>query len=352
MEPLERIALFDREAALTPSSRPAWMRVMKRQTAFVRYPAPKPDKLSSLEFWALDHHGILPYYMRMQVDAVPSTIFFSTIGNSWTQRSEGGRIEQLVLRGVNGREVVVTPALIRRAFGLSEEAVIDEQNGVSHPNLTAMHFHEVDEKGVRDYFKLTKDNQDLYIWVRTLARGLTVVVREYVLKFDKGQDQGVVTVDWAPALIQIVWESRTRLFGSPLNCSAAWEELDQHTCDPEQAEVLRSVHMKEAVAKDSLYDQLKLINAPQQDTTPQDTPRQEGQQQKRGRGSARPTASEAPPASRVTRGTQPPQGTSGLPRTGHARTVKQFGRTSAEKGTPERTPGTSSNHRKAGGTGH
>ncbi|KAL2633762.1 hypothetical protein R1flu_005241 [Riccia fluitans] len=80
-------------------------------------------------------------------------------------------------------------------------------------------------------------------------------------------------VDWAPAIIQIVRESRTKLFESPLNCSEQWEELDQHTGSLEQAEVLRSVHAKEVVAKDSLYDHLRLENAPQSAAMPQDTPR-------------------------------------------------------------------------------
>ncbi|KAL2653142.1 hypothetical protein R1flu_021270 [Riccia fluitans] len=148
IEQLHRIALFDGEVELTPNSRPAWMRVMEQQTKFVRYRGPKPDELSSLEFWTLHHYGILPYYMRMEVDIIPSTVFFSMIGNSGIARSEGGSTKQLVLRGVNGREVVVTPTLIRRAFGISPDAINDERGRVLHPNLSAMRFYEVEEKDV------------------------------------------------------------------------------------------------------------------------------------------------------------------------------------------------------------
>ncbi|KAL2644195.1 hypothetical protein R1flu_011782 [Riccia fluitans] len=255
-----------REAALTPNSRPAWMRTMERQTAFVRYPGPKPDELSLLEFWTLDHYGIC----------------LGVAGGKWA-RSRGDT------------------ALIQRAFGISEEAIIDEQSGVFASKLTAMRFHEVDERG--DYFKLMKDNQDLYISRQQGPAGVVVqIINDYLLCRENKTRCSL------PAIVK---ESRTRLFGLPLNFSAAWEELDRHTGSAEQAEVLRSVHAKEAVPKDSLYDRLKLVNAPQQDAIPQDTPRQEGQQQKRGRGSARPITGDTPPGSCVTRGTQPPQGIPG-----------------------------------------
>ncbi|KAL2624336.1 hypothetical protein R1flu_008581 [Riccia fluitans] len=160
MEQLCCIALFDGEAELTPNLRPAWMKIMENQTTFVHYPSPKPNELSSLEFWTLDHCGILPYYMRMQANAIPSTVFFSMIGNSAIAKREEERTERLVLRGIDGND-----------------------------------FMNVD-------------------WANMLAGGLALAVKEYIRKFDRGQDPGLVEVDWALALVQIVREGRTELSGA------------------------------------------------------------------------------------------------------------------------------------------
>ncbi|KAL2624310.1 hypothetical protein R1flu_008555 [Riccia fluitans] len=280
MEQLRRIALFDGEAKLMPNLRPAWMKVMESQTMFARYPGLKPDELSSLEFWTLDHCGILPYYMRMQAEATPTTVFFSMIGNSAIVKREEEKTERLMLRGIDGNEVMVTPALIRRAFGITVKGIQSERNGVLYPTLATIRFQEVAEKGenkCRCSLPAVSAFLDLMWywnvgWTNMLAGGLALAVKEYVWKFNRGQDPGIVKVDWVPALVQIVREGRNELFGSPLNCPALWEELDNYTSSPEQAGVLWGMHAENEVTKDSLYGLLRLDNAPPQSATSQGAP--------------------------------------------------------------------------------
>ncbi|KAL2641287.1 hypothetical protein R1flu_008874 [Riccia fluitans] len=66
----------------------------------------------------------------MQAEATPATVFFSMIGNSTIVRREEEKIERLVLQRMDGNEVTVTRALIRRAFGITVEGIQSERHGV------------------------------------------------------------------------------------------------------------------------------------------------------------------------------------------------------------------------------
>ncbi|KAL2609870.1 hypothetical protein R1flu_028443 [Riccia fluitans] len=53
---------------------------------------------------------------------------------------------------------------------------------MSHPNLSAMRFHEVEEKGVREYFKLTKDKDEHYVNRQKGPAGVVVqIINDYLL---------------------------------------------------------------------------------------------------------------------------------------------------------------------------
>ncbi|KAL2609074.1 hypothetical protein R1flu_027647 [Riccia fluitans] len=71
---------------------------MEMRKKFVRYPGPKPDDLTSLEFWFMEHCGILPYYMQMQTADIPAKVFFSIC----RYVSVADKTEHLELRGLTG----------------------------------------------------------------------------------------------------------------------------------------------------------------------------------------------------------------------------------------------------------
>ncbi|KAL2650363.1 hypothetical protein R1flu_018491 [Riccia fluitans] len=222
-----------------------------------------------------------------------------------------------MLRRVNGKELVVGPSNIQRAFGISQDAATDEHKGVAYRNMSLLKFHEVEEMGMQEYFQIAIDKGEHmvnrqkgpagipiqiindYLFCRDnkhrcflsavsaflslmryrnvnrahmLARGLASAVKEYVQKFDKGQNPNIVHISWTPAIIQIVKENRSRLMESPLNCLGPWEELEHCTGSQEQTDKLRNLHSKKEVAKDLLYSLLRIDNAPRQSTTPHDAP--------------------------------------------------------------------------------
>ncbi|KAL2652805.1 hypothetical protein R1flu_020933 [Riccia fluitans] len=309
-EELRRLTLFDGEAELTPESRSGWQQNMELRTKFVRYPGPKPDGLHPTHFWFLEHYGLLPYFLQMQAEGIPAKVFFSIV-STCRYVTVAERTEHLELRGLTGRKLVVSPEVVREAFGIPRDAAHDEEQGATWPNQVAVRFAEVEELGVRQYFPISQDRNENLIsrvqaprepagvplqiindyllckagsgptpsrrynlpavsaflrltyyrlvnWAHMLAGGLASAVKEYVRKFSGGPGEAVVMVSWAPALMKIIKHNRALLFDSPLNCPEPWEVYTDCSGSYEQADVLRGVHSRRAVAKDALPRILRL----------------------------------------------------------------------------------------------
>ncbi|KAL2607831.1 hypothetical protein R1flu_026404 [Riccia fluitans] len=274
LEELRRIALFDGKAELTPESRLAWQKIMETRTRFLCYPGPKPDGLNSLEFWLLEHYKILSYFMKLQTNGVPAKVFFSLV-NTCCYVPVAERTEHLELRGLTGQRLVVSPEVIREAFGISREAAQDEERGAMWPNVVFPRWHEeVENQGVRQYLPVQKDRylvsavsaflkltQYRHVkWVHMLAEGLASAVKGYVKKFLEGTAEAIVDVYWALALIHIIKHNWAQLFGFPLNCLEPWEVYEDCSARQEQEQLLRSIYSraKEFVAKDALPRLLRL----------------------------------------------------------------------------------------------
>ncbi|KAL2613986.1 hypothetical protein R1flu_025678 [Riccia fluitans] len=133
LEELRRQTLFDGEAELTPESRPVWQQNMELRTKFVRYPGPKLDGLHPTHFWFLEHYGLLPYFLQMQAEGIPAKVFFSIV-STCRYVTVAERTEHLELRGLTGRKLVVSPEVVREAFGIPRDAAHDEEQGATWPN--------------------------------------------------------------------------------------------------------------------------------------------------------------------------------------------------------------------------
>ncbi|KAL2620325.1 hypothetical protein R1flu_000530 [Riccia fluitans] len=162
-EELRRLTLFDGEAELTLESRPVWQQNMELRTRFVCYPGPKPDGLHPTHFWFLEHYGLLPYFLQMQAEGIPTKVFFSIV-STCRYVAVAEKTEHLELRGLTGQRLVVTPEVVREAFGIPRDAARDEEQGVAWPNQVALRFAEVEELGVRQYFPVSQDRQEHLIY--------------------------------------------------------------------------------------------------------------------------------------------------------------------------------------------
>ncbi|KAL2653834.1 hypothetical protein R1flu_021962 [Riccia fluitans] len=243
MEELCRLTLFDREAELMPESRPAWQQSMELCKKFVRYPGPKPNDLHLIHFWFLEHYGILPFYLQMQSEGIPAKVFFSIV-SICRYVSVADKTEHLELQGLTGQRLVVSPEVIQEAFGISREVAQDEEVGATWPNLVTLKFAEVEELG------------------------------EYVRKFSEGTTDAVVIVSWAPTLMQIIKHNRALLFNSSLNCAEPWEVYEECSGSYEQSDVLRAVHSRKAVSKDTLPRLLRLKPEARVENMPPEAPTQ------------------------------------------------------------------------------
>ncbi|KAL2645517.1 hypothetical protein R1flu_013104 [Riccia fluitans] len=173
-EELRRLTLFDGEAELTPESRPVWQQNMELRTKFVRYLGSRPDGLHPTHFWFLEHYGLLPYFLQMQVEGIPAKVFFSIV-STCRYVTVAKRTEHLELRGLTGRKLIVSPEVVREAFGIPQDAARDEEQGATWPNQVAVRFAEVEELGVRQYFPISQDRNENLI-SRVQAPGEPAVV--------------------------------------------------------------------------------------------------------------------------------------------------------------------------------
>ncbi|KAL2642877.1 hypothetical protein R1flu_010464 [Riccia fluitans] len=229
-EELRRLTLFDGEAKLTPESRPIWQQSMELRTRF------------------------------MQAEDIPAKVFFSIV-SMCRYVAVAEKTKHLELRGLTGQRLVVTPEMVREAFGLPRDAAHDEEQGATWPNPVALRFAEVEELGVCQYFPMSQDKQEHLIyrvqthkepagvplqiindyllckvgggpapsrrynlpavsaflrltyyrlvnWAYMLVGGLASTVKEYVRKFPRGTGEAVVMVSWAPALMKIIKHNR------------------------------------------------------------------------------------------------------------------------------------------------
>ncbi|KAL2621893.1 hypothetical protein R1flu_002098 [Riccia fluitans] len=163
IEELRRLALFDGEAELTPESRPTWQKTMDIRTKFVRYPGPKPNNLHPIHFWFLEYYGILPYYLKMQAEGIPTKVFLSIV-STCRYVSVANKTEHLELWGLTGQRLVVSPEVVREAFGISQEVAQDEEVGATWPNQVAVKFAEMEELGIRQYFQVSQDKNEHLIY--------------------------------------------------------------------------------------------------------------------------------------------------------------------------------------------
>ncbi|KAL2607618.1 hypothetical protein R1flu_026191 [Riccia fluitans] len=202
-EELRRLTLFDGEAELTPESRPVWQQNMELRTKFVRYPGPKPDGLHPTHFWFLEHYGLLPYFLQMQAEGILAKVFFSIV-STCRYVTVAERTEHLELRGLTGRKLVVSPEVVREAFGIPRDAAHDEEQGATWPNQAPREPAGVPLQIINDYllckvgskstpsrrYNLPAVSAFLRLtyyrpvnWAHMLAGGLASAIKEYVRKF-------------------------------------------------------------------------------------------------------------------------------------------------------------------------
>ncbi|KAL2651979.1 hypothetical protein R1flu_020107 [Riccia fluitans] len=299
-EELRRLTLFDGEAKLTPESRPVWQQNMELRTKFVRYLGPRPDGLHPTHFWFLEHYSLLAYFLQMQAEGIPAKVFFSIV-STCRYITVAERTEHLELRGLTGRKLIVSPEVVREAFGIPRDAARDEEQGATWPNQVVVRFAEVEELGVRQYFPDSQDkNENLISRVQAPREPAVVplqIINDYLLcKAGSGQNpsrrgpgEAVVMVSWAPALMKIIKHNRALLFESPLNCSEPWEIYADCFGSYEQVDVLRGVHSRRAVAKDALPRILRLKPEERIENASQQAPAQPQPRKRRA-----PTSSSAP----------------------------------------------------------
>ncbi|KAL2613817.1 hypothetical protein R1flu_025509 [Riccia fluitans] len=128
-----------------------------------------------------------------------------------------------------------------------------------------------------------------------LAGGLASAVKEYVRKFSGGPGEAVVMVSWAPALMKIIKHN------PPLNCPEPWEVYTDCSGSYEQADVLRGVHSRRAVAKDALPRILRLRPEERIKNASQQAPAQPQPRKRRAPTSSSAPARETQTATRPTR---------------------------------------------------
>ncbi|KAL2623018.1 hypothetical protein R1flu_003223 [Riccia fluitans] len=264
-EKLRRLTLFDGEAELTPELRLAWQQNMELRTKFVRYPGPRSDGLHPIHFWFLEHYGLLPYFLQMQAEGIPAKVFFSIV-STCRYVTVAERTEHLELRGLNGQRLVVTPEVVREAFGIPWDTARDEEQGATWPNQAPKEPAGVPLQIINDYLLCKASSGPnpscrynllavsaflrltyyrLVNWAHILAGGLASAVKEYVQKFSGGTGKAVVMVNWAPGLMKIIKHNRALLFGSPFNCVEPWEIYADCFGSYEQADVLWEVQEKQ-----------------------------------------------------------------------------------------------------------
>ncbi|KAL2633371.1 hypothetical protein R1flu_004850 [Riccia fluitans] len=285
-EELRRLTLFDGEAELTPESRPVWQQNMELRTKFVRYPGPKPDGLHPTHFWFLEHYGLLPYFLQMPVEGIPAKVFFSIV-STCRYVTVAERTEHLELRGLTGRKLVVSPEVMRKPLASPRDAAHNEEQGAAWPNQIINDYllckassgptpsRRYNLPAVSTFLRLTCYR--LVNWAHMLAGGLASAVKEYVRKFSGGPGEAVVMVSWAPALMKIIKHNRALLFDSPLDCPEPWEVYTDCSGSYEQADVLRGVHSRRAVAKDALPRTLRLRPEERIENASQQAPAQPSQ---------------------------------------------------------------------------
>ncbi|KAL2642777.1 hypothetical protein R1flu_010364 [Riccia fluitans] len=110
---------------------------MELHTRFVHYPGPRPDGLHLTHFWFLEHYGLLPYFLQMQAEGIPTKVFFSIV-STCHYVAVVERTEHLELRGLTGQRLVVIPEIVREAFGIPRDAPRDEEQGATWPNRVAL----------------------------------------------------------------------------------------------------------------------------------------------------------------------------------------------------------------------
>ncbi|KAL2623367.1 hypothetical protein R1flu_003572 [Riccia fluitans] len=176
-------------------------------------------------------------------------------------------------------------------------------------------------------------------WAHMLAGGLALAVKEYVRKFSGGSGEAVVMVSWAPALMKIIKHNRALLFDSPLNCPEPWEVYTDCSGSYEQADVLRGVHSRRAVAKDALPRILRLRPEERIENASQQAPAQPQPRKRRAPTSSLAPARETQTATRPTRITR----TTAEPEVGVVpsppREVQEISSSSSTEQPPRKDPG-------------
>ncbi|KAL2623673.1 hypothetical protein R1flu_003878 [Riccia fluitans] len=279
-EELRRLTLFDREAELTPESRPTWQQAMELRTKFVRYPGLKPEDLHLIHFWFLEHYGILPYYLQMQAEG----ILAKEVAHD--EELEATWPNQVTLKFVEVEELEV-----RQYFQVSTDKTKHLIYGLAAPKepgivpLQIIHDYLLCKAGsiLNPTCKYNLPAESAFLrlthyravnWAHMLAGGLASAVKEYIRKFSGGTADAVMTMSWAPALLRFIKHNWGQLFGSPLNCAEAWEVYEECFGSYEQADVLWVVHSSKAAAKDALPRLMRLKPEARVENAPPEAPTQ------------------------------------------------------------------------------